>query len=95
MNAYLKGRITHSEVCMHFVNKPKSKDDYDKGPVFFRSQVSIFKEDDAESLGKRVNAAEHLHQARITNLVVHGKIRWDGVDPQSLRLPTNYVEHLV
>lgn len=82
MKAYRAGELTHSDVTMHFVD-----DEYDRGPVFFRMPVPIRPEDDALSLGKRVNAVEHAHQAFVTNLVVHGRIHWDGVDPNSLVVP--------
>lgn len=89
MESFRQGTLHHSEVCMHFVT-PK----YDDGPVFFRKQIPIFMRDDAESLGRRVNAMEHLHQARITNFVVQGQIHWDGVRHDSLRVPTTYLDHL-
>lgn len=84
MAAYTRGEITHSAVSMHFVTEPKSRDDYDKGPVFFRSKVKILADDTPESLGKRVNLREHECQPELTNMVVNGLIRWDGVDPSSL-----------
>lgn len=83
--AYRRGEITHSEVCMHFVT-----DEYDQGPVFFRYPILIRPNDDADSLGARVNKIEHGWQSYITNLVVHGKISWDGVDPSSLKVPKDY-----
>ena len=89
MAGFRRGEFVHTEITMHFVTGK-----YDDGPIFFRKRVPIHDSDTVEKLARRVNAAEHLHQARITNLVVHGKIKWDGVDPDSLRLPTNYFEHL-
>lgn len=83
--AYRRGEITHSEVCMHFVTN-----EYDQGPVFFRYPVLIRPDDDADSLGVRVNKIEHGWQSYITNLVVHKKISWDGVDPSSLKVPKDY-----
>ena len=77
--AFQRGEIEYSEVCMHFVT-----DKYDEGPVFFRCLVSIFKNDTAETLAKRMNEAEHECQSQITSLVVTGKIHWDGKDPKSL-----------
>jgi folate-dependent phosphoribosylglycinamide formyltransferase PurN len=82
MLAYHEGRITHSEVCMHFVTAA-----YDLGPVFFRYPVLIRPDDDADSLGSRVNVVEHGWQSYVTNLVVQGKISWDGKNPASLRMP--------
>lgn len=85
IEAYRKGVVTHSAVSMHFVTE-----EYDRGPKFFDFPVEILPDDDADTLGKRVNAAEHVWQPRITNLVLNGQIRWDGHDPESLVVP----EHL-
>ncbi len=79
--AFKRGEIIHSEVSMHFVTEG-----YDRGPVFFRTFVKINDDDTPETLGARVNEKEHLHQAWITNLVVNGRITWDGVNPDSLRV---------
>lgn len=85
MKAHACGVVSHSAVCMHFVTKK-----YDEGPCFFRHRVPIWHKDTADTLGSRVNACEHRFQPEITNLVVHREIAWDGVDPQSLRLPRGY-----
>jgi phosphoribosylglycinamide formyltransferase-1 len=83
--AYQRGELTHSAVSMHFVT-----DEYDKGPIFFSGPVEIRPEDTPETLGFRVNAAEHKWQPYITNLVVNGEIAWDGVNPASLVKPAEY-----
>jgi len=70
LEAFRRGEITHSAVVMHFVTG-----DIDGGPVFFRIDVPISPDDDADKLGKRVNQNEHYFQAAITDLVVSGKIR--------------------
>ncbi|MBU6389739.1 hypothetical protein KGQ71_04480 [Patescibacteria group bacterium] len=80
INAFRAGKITESAVCMHFVT-----DEYDRGPVFFRYPVLIRPDDTAETLAERVNKIEHGWQSYVTNLVIHGKIHWDGRDPRSLR----------
>ncbi len=85
MAAYQDGTVSASEVCMHFVTP-----EYDRGPVFFRYPVRIRPDDTAESLAARVNKIEHGWQSFITNLVVHGQIRWDGVNPESLVVPEGY-----
>jgi len=85
MAAYRKGEVTHSAVTMHFVTEQ-----YDEGPAFFRCPVDILSNDDAETLGRRMNAAEHKYQPIITNLVVNGEISWDGNDPKTLKLPEGY-----
>lgn len=82
---YREGDITHSAVCMHFVNPH-----YDRGPIFFRCPVKIADDDTPETLAKRVNEQEHLHQPRITSLVVNSLITWDGKDPTSLQVPKWY-----
>jgi folate-dependent phosphoribosylglycinamide formyltransferase PurN len=85
LKAYRDGTITHSAVSMHFVT-----DEYDRGPVFFRMPVEINPSDTADDIGTRVNQQEHVWQPGITNLVVNGKISWDGKDPNSVRVPDGY-----
>lgn len=82
ISAYHEGILGKSEVCMHFVT-----DEYDLGPVFFRYPIILRPEDDAESLGARVNKIEHGWQSYVTNLVVQGEISWDGKNPTSLIVP--------
>lgn len=79
IEAYKKGEVTHSAVSMHFVTEK-----YDEGPLFKSIPVPILPDDTGETLGKRVNEAEHLYQPIITNDVIHGRIRWDGKDPSTL-----------
>ena len=85
IEAYRRGEITHSAVTMHFVTPV-----YDEGPVFFRYPVKIMTDDIAETLSARVNAVEHVWQPYITNLVVHGAIRWDGKNSATLTVPPAY-----
>lgn len=80
MKAYRKGEITHSAVTMHFITEK-----YDEGPVFFHYPVEILPDDTAETLARRVNEVEHKYQPVVTNLVVNGKISWDGRDPKTLK----------
>lgn len=84
--------IQYTAVTMHFITDEVrySKDRYDVGPTFFRFPVPIYDSDDADSLGARVNAVEHAWQAWVTNEVLHGRIHWDGNNPESLVVP-NYV----
>ncbi|MFA6341185.1 MAG: formyltransferase family protein [Candidatus Paceibacterota bacterium] len=79
MEAFRRGEVFYSEVCMHFVTK-----EFDKGPVFFRCLVDISSDETPETLAKRVNEAEHKYQSYFTSLVVNGKIYWDGKDPGTL-----------
>ncbi|MCR4277554.1 MAG: phosphoribosylglycinamide formyltransferase [Candidatus Berkelbacteria bacterium] len=83
--AFGRGEITHSAVSMHFVTE-----EYDRGPVFFRCNVKINADDTPESIGTRVNQQEHRYQPEITSMVVNGLIRWDGIDPNSLEIPSGY-----
>lgn len=85
MAAFRRREITHSAVSMHFVTG-----EYDRGPVFFRCNVKINEDDTADSIGTRVNQQEHVHQPKITSMVVNGLIRWDGVNPDSLEVPSGY-----
>lgn len=85
MEAYHRGEIAESAVTMHFVTAK-----YDEGPIFFQIPVPILPNDTPETLGKRVNDVEHEWQAKITNLVVNGMIRWDGRDPKTLVVPKDY-----
>lgn len=78
-DAFCRGEIEHTAVNMHFVT-----DEYDAGPVFFSQPVPIHASDTPETLQLRVQRAEHLWQPRIAQLVVSGKITWDGKEPSSL-----------
>lgn len=79
------GEITESGASMHFVT-----DEYDRGPVFFEYRVPLEKGMSAEEIAQAVNAAEHEWQPKITQLVVAGKISWDGKNPTSLVVPHDY-----
>jgi len=85
IEAYRKGEVKESAVSMHFVTEK-----YDEGPIFFKYPVLIRRNDTAETLGERVNKIEHGWQSYITNLVINGKISWDGKDPKSLKVPPGY-----
>lgn len=85
LEAYHQKKITTSAVNMHFVTE-----EYDKGPLFFRYPIPILENDSAETLQTRVSAIEHYWQPLVTNLVIMGKIFWDGVEKTSLRVPEDY-----
>ncbi len=72
-------------VTMHFVTE-----EYDRGPIFFEYPVWIRPDDTPDSIGSRVNKIEHGWQSYVTNLVVHGKIHWDGENPESLVVPDGW-----
>lgn len=80
--AVIKSGASHSAVSMHFVTP-----EYDEGPLFFSFPVPVLLGDTAETLGARVNAAEHSWQPFITRLVIQGDIRWDGKSKESLVIP--------
>lgn len=82
--ALARGALKESGLSMHFVT-----DEYDRGPVFFEKKVPLEKGMSGEEIQQVVNAAEHAWQPKITDLVVHEKIRWDGSDPSSLVVPEN------
>ncbi len=81
-DAFERGEIKESGLSMHFVT-----DMYDRGPVFFEHHVPLTLGMSADEIGAAVNAAEHEWQPKITNMVVHGDIRWDGKDERSLIAP--------
>jgi phosphoribosylglycinamide formyltransferase-1 len=78
------GEITESGFSMHFVTE-----EMDRGPIFFEHRVPLRKGMTADEIAAAVNKAEHEWQPKITNMVVHGQIRWDGKDPTSLVVPEN------
>lgn len=75
---YQQGEIKHTAVTMHLIlekkNEVPDKSRYDAGPILFQFPVAIEADDDAESLGGRVNRIEHGWQSYITNLVVQNEI---------------------
>jgi phosphoribosylglycinamide formyltransferase-1 len=77
--------ITESGLSMHFVT-----DEYDRGPVFFEYRVPLKKGMTADEIASAVNRAEHEWQPKITNMLVHGEISWDGADFASLKTPAEY-----
>ena len=79
-----RGEITETGISMHFVTE-----EYDRGPVFFEHRIPLQKGMNVDDIQKAVQAAEHEWQPRITNLVVHEKISWDGKDPASLVVPSD------
>jgi len=76
------GEIMESGFSMHFVT-----DEMDRGPVFFEHRVSLTRGMTAEEIAKAVNLEEHKWQPKITNMVIHGQIHWDGTNPSSLVVP--------
>ena len=62
-------------------------DEMDRGPAFFECRVPLRKGMTLDDIAKAVNVEEHRWQPKITNLVISGKIRWDGKNPESLVVP--------
>ena len=89
IEAYRAGEVTHGAITMHFVTDfdTHSNDGYDKGPVFFEKEIAILEDDTAESLGKRVNEAEHKWQPVVTYQVLAGEIYWDGKNNDTIVSP--------
>ncbi|MBI2610966.1 hypothetical protein HYW60_03455 [Candidatus Kaiserbacteria bacterium] len=79
------GEISESGLTMHFVI-----DQYDRGPVFFEHRVPLRKGMSAHEIARAVRKSEHEWQPKITNMVVHGDIRWDGKDQRTLAVPNGY-----
>ncbi len=73
------GEITESGFSMHFVTG-----EIDGGPVFFERRVPLARGMRADDIAVAVNAAEHEWQPKLTNLVVHDRIGWNGKDPASV-----------
>lgn len=70
IKAYEEGLVKESAVTMHFVDEIA----FDHGQKFFEFPVLIRPDDNADSLGKRVNEKERAWQSYILNLVVHRHI---------------------
>lgn len=83
--ALQKGEINEFGISMHFVT-----DEYDRGPVFFEYRIPYTEGISKETVAELVHTAEHEFQPKITNLVVHGAIFWDGVNPKSVTVPDGY-----
>lgn len=79
------GELAESGFTMHFVT-----DEYDRGPAFFECPIPLKKGMTADEIQKAVNVVEHEWQPKITNMVVHGEISWDGKDPKTLVVPESY-----
>ncbi len=79
------GEITESGFTMHFTTE-----EYDAGPIFFEYRVPLQKGMSAEEIAVAVSKVEHEWQPKITNMVIHREISWNGKDPKTLRVPEGY-----
>jgi phosphoribosylglycinamide formyltransferase-1 len=84
-DAYQKNEIAEGEIVMHFVTE-----EYDKGPIFFRFPFSLFGIRSYAAYRMSARTLEHEFQPKITDLVLRGEISWDGIYPESLRVPPDY-----
>jgi phosphoribosylglycinamide formyltransferase-1 len=82
-NALDAGLITETGISMHFVT-----DEYDRGPVFFEQRIPLEKGMTEEQIAEAVHQAELEWQPKITDMVVHGEISWDGKNASSLVVPS-------
>jgi len=83
--ALQKKEIHEFGASMHFVT-----DEYDRGPVFFEYRIPYQDGISKEEIAELVHTVEHEFQPKVTNLVVHGHIWWDGIDPNTLTVPQGY-----
>jgi phosphoribosylglycinamide formyltransferase-1 len=83
--ALAAGEISESGVSMHFIT-----DEFDRGPIFFEFPVPLTPGMSVEEIREKVNKAEHDWQPKVTNMVVHGEISWDGINPETLKVPPGY-----
>ena len=79
-DALQMGQVAEFGISMHFVT-----DEYDRGPVFFEHRIQVTKQMTKNIIAELTHKAEHEWQPKITNMVVHGEISWDGVDPKSVK----------
>jgi folate-dependent phosphoribosylglycinamide formyltransferase PurN len=84
-DALQKKEIQEFGASMHFVT-----DEYDRGPVFFEYRIPYREGVSKEDVAELVHTTEHEFQPKVTNLVVHGAISWDGKDPKSVKVPAGY-----
>lgn len=84
-NALDAGIVNETGISMHFVT-----DEYDRGPVFFEHRVPLQKGMTVDQIAEAVHQAELEWQPKITNMVVHGEISWDGKDAKSLVVPHDF-----
>lgn len=81
-----EGKIWKSGFSMHFVTER-----FDDGPVFAEVETeSMGPLIRPDQVGAIVNTLEHEWQPKLTNMVVHGEISWDGIHRKSLRVPNGY-----
>lgn len=70
--AVLDSGVRLSGPTVHFVD-----DEYDRGPIIAQWPVAVYHDDTAESLGRRVLAAEHSLYPRVVHAVAAGAVTLD------------------
>eukprot|EP01066_Platyproteum_vivax_P009811 Platyproteum_vivax@DN4347_c0_g1_i1.p2 len=83
--ALQRGELAATQVTMHFMTA-----EYDRGPVFLRVNVPLETGDSAETVAQKANSKEHEVQWIGTQAVVSGLVKWDGADPATLQLPSDW-----
>lgn len=83
--AVLQAGLDHTAVTMYFV-----VEGYSGGPIFLNCKVPIEPGDTSKTLGERVGRVKRGLHYRIMDMVVNGRIKWDGINPKSLVVPDNY-----
>lgn len=84
-DALVKQHLNEFGVSMHFVT-----DEYDRGPVFFEFRIPYREGVTKDEVRQVAAVAEDEFQPKVTNLVVNGKISWDGKNPKSVKVPEGY-----
>lgn len=79
LEAFGRGELTHSEVCLHFVTR-----EYDKGPVFFRQPVPVLASDTPRSLQRVMKEYERSAILHMLPRLLADDIFWDGRTHESL-----------
>jgi len=97
LQAFLAGKIAQTEACIHFVlpldKKSTGHDICDKGPIIFRQSLALKKTDSLQDIVGRASNVSRGWYGKIANMVLNDQISWDGVRPESLKLPSNYFNH--
>ncbi|MDD3645980.1 MAG: formyltransferase family protein [Candidatus Gracilibacteria bacterium] len=78
---YTTGKINQTCVTMHYVTEK-----VDDGPIIVQVPVSLAGCLSPQDVKTKVNAVEHDVQWKVTQLIVTGKIVWDGKDTRNVIL---------
>lgn len=67
--AVIEAKEKYSGATIHFVNQ-----EYDKGAIISQTKVEVLPSDTAESLSKKVQAAEKIQLIQVLNRFIHNEI---------------------